>query len=43
MNKENNKNKKYRITLTPVDKFFFGGDITFQVGTNEKDSFNEQF
>lgn len=35
--------KKYKITLTPVDKFFFGGDMTFQVGTNEKDSFNEQF
>lgn len=36
-------NKKYKITLTPVDKFFFGGDMTFQVGTNEKDNFNEQF
>lgn len=34
---------KYQITLTPVDKFFFGGDMTFQVGTNEKDKFNEQF
>lgn len=26
---------KYRITLTPVDKFFFGGDMTFQVGVKE--------
>lgn len=32
---------KYQITLTPVDKFFFGGDMTFQVGTDKK--FNEQF
>ena len=34
---------KYQITLTPVDKFFFGGDMTFQVGTEKKDKFNEQF
>lgn len=34
---------KYRVTLTPVDKFFFGGDMTFQVGNNEKDSFNQQY
>ena len=34
---------KYQITLTPVDKFFFGGDMTFQVGTNKKDPFNEQY
>ena len=33
---------KYRITLTPVDKFFFGGDMTFQVGSDEKDRFNTQ-
>lgn len=26
---------KYQITLTPVDKFFFGGDMTFSVGANE--------
>lgn len=26
---------KYHITLTPVDKFFFGGDMTFSVGANE--------
>lgn len=26
---------KYQITLTPVDKFFFGGDMTFQVGAKE--------
>jgi len=34
---------KYRITLTPVDKFFFGGDMTFQVGNNKDDKFNEQY
>ena len=34
---------KYRITLTPVDKFFFGGDMTFQVGSDEKDRFNTQY
>jgi len=26
---------KYQITLSPVDKFFFGGDMTFQVGAKE--------
>ena len=34
---------KYQITLTPVDKFFFGGNMTFQVGSNEDDKFNSQF
>lgn len=34
---------KYQITLTPIDKFFFGGDMTFQVGKNEKDEFNERY
>lgn len=34
---------KYQITLTPVDKFFFGGDMTFQVGTDETDAHNSQF
>lgn len=34
---------KYQITLTPVDKFFFGGDMTFQVGSDENDEFNTQF
>lgn len=34
---------KYQITLTPVDKFFFGGEMTFQVGADEKDEFNTQF
>lgn len=37
------KNKNYRITLTPVDKFFFGGDMTFQVGDKEDDVFNTQY
>lgn len=35
---------KYQITLTPLDKFFFGGDMTFKVGTDENNDFdNEQF
>lgn len=34
---------KYQITLTPVDKFFFGGDMTFQVGNNENDEFNKKY
>lgn len=34
---------KYQITLKPIDKFFFGGDMTFQVGNNKDDAFNEQF
>ena len=34
---------KYRITLTPIDKFFFGGDMTFQVGDNDKDKFNKRY
>ena len=34
---------KYQITLTPVDKFFFGGDMTFQVGNDENDEFNTQY
>lgn len=39
------KNKKfnYRITLTPVDKFYFGGEMTFQVGKDGKDTFNSQY
>ena len=34
---------KYQITLSPVDKFFFGGDMTFQVGNRENDEFNSQY
>ncbi len=34
---------KYQITLTPIDKFFFGGDMTFMVGNKEDDEFNEKF
>ena len=34
---------KYLITLEPTGKFFFGGEMTFQVGDNEKDKFNQQF
>ena len=35
--------KTYLITLTPTGKFFFGGDMTFQVGSDEKDEFNTKF
>lgn len=31
------------ITLQPLGKYFFGGDMTFQVGTSEKSPFNEAF
>lgn len=34
---------KYLITLTPLGKFFFGGDMTFQVGKDKKDSFNTEY
>lgn len=30
-------NKTYLITLTPTGKFFFGGDMTFEVKSKEKD------
>lgn len=35
--------KTYLITLTPTGKFFFGGDMTFQVGSNERDEFNTKY
>ncbi len=34
---------EYLITLTPIDKFFFGGDMTFPIGKNEKDEFNSKY
>lgn len=34
--------KTYLITLQPTGKFFFGGDMTFNVAS-EEDKFNEQF
>lgn len=34
---------KYLITLKPLGKYFFGGDMTFQVGADEKSKFNEAF
>lgn len=34
---------KYKITLTPVDKFYFGGDMTFQVGNDERDKHNRYY
>ena len=33
---------KYQITLRPVDKFFFGGDMTFKIDGQGK-QFNEQY
>ena len=32
---------KYQITLTPVDKFFFGGDMTFAVKGQDKNFENQ--
>lgn len=34
---------KYLITLKPLGKYYFGGDMTFQVGSDEKSKFNEAF
>lgn len=34
---------KYLITLTPTGKFFFGGDMTFMIGDDEKDTYNEKY
>lgn len=34
---------KYLITLTPTGKFFFGGDMTFMIGDDENDSYNEKY
>lgn len=31
---------RYLITLTPLGKYFFGGDMTFQYGSDEKSEFN---
>lgn len=42
-------NKTYLITLTPTGKFFFGGDMTFEVKSNnpdakeEDEAFNSKF
>lgn len=33
----------YLITLSPLGKFFFGGDMTFQVGEEEKSKFNQAY
>lgn len=33
----------YLIRLTPLGKYFFGGDMTFQVGSNERDNYNETY
>ena len=32
---------KYKVTLTPLGKYFFGGDMTFRV--EGKNDYNEQF
>lgn len=32
---------KYLITLKPLGKYFFGGDMTFQVGSDEKSDMNK--
>ena len=34
---------KYLIRLTPIGKFFFGGEIGFQVGADKNDDHNKSF
>lgn len=34
---------RYIITLKPIDKFFFGGDMTFSVGNNLNDNYNREY
>lgn len=34
---------KYLITLSPTGKFFFGGEMTFQVGADKDSDFNNEF
>lgn len=34
---------RYLITLTPTGKFFFGGDMTFMIGDNDKEEYNERY
>lgn len=34
---------RYIITLKPIDKFFFGGDMTFSVGNDPKDKYNREY
>lgn len=34
---------KYLITLTPTGKFFFGGDMTFMIGDDDKSKYNERY
>lgn len=34
---------RYIITLKPIDKFFFGGDMTFSVGNNLNDDYNREY
>ena len=33
----------FHIALTPIDKFYFGGDMTFPVGNDKNDAFNTKF
>lgn len=35
--------RKYLIVLKPLGKYYFGGDMTFQVGNDEKNEFNEAY
>ena len=35
--------KRFKIELTPIDKFFFGGDNTFQVGNSKKEEHNSRY
>lgn len=35
--------KKFLITLKPIDKFFFGGDMTFTISNKKEEQANERF
>lgn len=41
MERRTNDMSKYKVTLTPLGKYFFGGDMTFRV--EGKNDYNEQF
>ena len=34
---------EYLITLDPIDRYFFGGDMMFPVGDDKKDAFNTKY
>lgn len=41
--KMSNNIVKYLVKLTPVGKFFFGGDATFKVGTDKSEDYDDKY